>query len=913
MLFRPYITKAVFRKSFQNAFSNPTAYVFMTLFIAACSILQFSWADTFFLNNLAELSPLNDNFPMLLLFFIPVLAMNVWAEEKKLSTEEFLLTLPATEFEIILGKFIALIVQYTLSLALTLPMLLMLYSIGTPDAGMLVGNYISYFLLGAAMISVSMVASMLTANSTVAFILGVLFNAILMFLGQFLDTLSSIKGLGFLQKVGLEEQSGLLYQFQENVSGLLTINGIFYFLFIVVIMLYINMILIRKRHWQSGGTQNKLKYHYIFRTVLLIVILISMQRTLSYTAWRSDLTSEKLYSFSDSSKKLIKSIEKPVFIEAYISDQVPQNLVETRKNILNTLRELSAASNGKVQVKINRTEAKSKEARSARNKYNIQAHKTQELKDGQVSIKDIYLAAAISCGANQEIIPNFSPGIPVEYELTRTIRVVNESQRKKVGILMTDAELIANRKIGFFERHTEWQIVKELRKQYNITVVDPKADYPDDLDVLLAVLPSSLTQKSIDRLEAYMLSGGKTLILDDPLPIIDPFLSPNQLSKSARKATAEGQRVNLDLKGDIQKFYNNLGIEVEKNSIAFSSYNPHPTLANQPPEFLFLSPSQNSFNTESSITKDLQEILTIYAGHIVKSPEGWTQMTPLLQSSKIDSGNSPWGTHMDMAMGALPPRWKDRSKIHNRFKSNDTQILAVKIQGERTYTPEPEKADDNKEKKEEIKLEPIQQSINSIVVTDIDFISDVFFNLRRQGNNQFNFNNVSFVLNAIDSLAGDESFVELRSRHRRHRTLTHIDNIRTELVKERTKIIQDAEVEAAIQLQNAQAALDKKLRVIEENKELKKEDKDRMLSTVRNHHAQLFSVQKAEIELEKQEKIRNAEDNVSQTLNENRQKIILMSTALPPMLPFFMGLIIFALRRKREMSHISESRLKEVK
>ena len=911
MIFRPYICKAMFKKSFQNAYSNPTAYVFMTMFIAASAILQYSWGDTFFLNNLAELSPLNEHFPLLLLFFIPVLSMNVWAEEKKLSTEEFLLTLPATEFEIIIGKFLGLILQYFVSLILTTPLLIMLYTLGNPDLGMLFGNYLSYMLLGSAMISVSMVASILTSNSTVAFILGVVFNAILMFVGTFLDILSSVKGLGFLARAGLEEQSGLLYQFQENVSGLLTFNGVFYFLFIIVIMLYLNMVLIKKRHWATGSAQNSMKYHYALRTIFLLIILVTMQRVLSYSAWRADLTSEKLYSFSDSSKKLISTIDKPVFIEAYISHEVPQNLVETRKNVLNTLRELEAVSNGKVQVNVHKTEAKSKEARNALDKYNIKAQKTKELKDGQVSIKDIYLSAAISCGANQEIIPQFSPGIPVEYELTRTIRVVNESQRKKLGVLMTDAELIANRKIGFFERNTEWQIVKELRKQYNVTVVDPKSDYPDDLDVLLAVLPSSLTQKSIDRLQSYVLSGGKTLILDDPLPIIDPFLSPNQLSKSARRDTAEGKRVNLDLKGDIESFYRELGIEVEKISIAFSSYNPHPTLANQPPEFLFMTGAQESFNDSNAITKDLQELLMIYSGHMDLIENSWTQVTPLIQSSKIDSGNSPWGTHMETAMGALPPRFKDRSKIHNRFVTNKPQIVAAEISGERDYTPEV--SEEEKAKEDFVPPKAMKQKVDAIVVTDIDFISDIFFNLRSQGSQQFNFNNVSFVLNAIDRLAGDDSFIALRSRHRKHRTLTYIDNIRTELVKERTKIIQDAEVEAAIQLQNAQRDLDIKLSEIEKNTELKKEDKERMLATVKNHHSQLFAVKRQEIKLEQDNKVRDAEENVSQQLNQNRQKIILMSTVLPPLLPFFIGLIIFALRRKREMTHISENRLKEAK
>src|SRR5687768_6375033 len=177
---------AVLKRNFVGYFANPTGYVFLCLFVFLTSVAAF-WPHDFFIANLANLDQLNQYIAMILLVFVPAITMSIWAEERRQGTDELLLTLPAADFDIVIGKYLAAASIYTVSLLFSqFANYWILVSLASDveqgvvdvDTGLFFTTYFGYWLMGMSMLAVGMVASFLTRNLTVSFILGMLFNAI---------------------------------------------------------------------------------------------------------------------------------------------------------------------------------------------------------------------------------------------------------------------------------------------------------------------------------------------------------------------------------------------------------------------------------------------------------------------------------------------------------------------------------------------------------------------------------------------------------------------------------------------------------------------------------------------------------------------------------------------------------------
>ncbi|GMO56529.1 MAG: ABC transporter permease [Termitinemataceae bacterium] len=222
---------------------SPAFYVITLFFLLFTSIWLFNF-NNFFVKDQAILRPYFAAFPLIFVLIVPAITMKTWAEERKLGSVELLLTMPFSEWDLVLGKFLACFATLCIMVFLTIPLPLSLLPLGFFDGGVIVSEYAGVLLLGASATALGLLLSSLSKNQVSAFLGSAAVMLTVMFINQVPFTQSVHPVIAsFCNFVSLS------FHFESFAKGLLDSRDFLFFLLSAVLFLYLNTRVITFRKW----------------------------------------------------------------------------------------------------------------------------------------------------------------------------------------------------------------------------------------------------------------------------------------------------------------------------------------------------------------------------------------------------------------------------------------------------------------------------------------------------------------------------------------------------------------------------------------------------------------------------------------------------------------------------------------
>ena len=698
------------------------------------------------------------------------------------------------------------------------------------------------------------------------------------------------------------------------------------------------MVLIGRRHWLGGRDGTSLLWHFVLRACFLFVIVVSGVLIVQHSALnraRIDISDEKVSTLSPSTLKLLNKLggenedgqADPINVTAYIGNDIPSEFVRTKYDLVNLLREFDALGGSRINVDLQQgIEPFSKQAVLASKRYGIRPQEFSTQSRGIKRDAEVILGLAVASGVERVVVPFLPYGTPVEYELMRSINTVSQNQRKTIGIVLTDAVIqgaVVPGPQGKTVRLPVLKIVRELAKQYDIEQVNASSEIdlwvsgeegePDQrrYSMLLVAQPSKMSEAEMSNLILAIESGQPTAIFEDPFP--------NSFSFKRHVPGTFGPRV-LNRGGqpaDIQKLWKALDIDTDRLSAGNGKYvpwivwqpesfNPYPKDKRLSlPELVIVKdvdPLNPAINRDHPATSRIDELFFQYAGYVSPTKTTELEFTPLV---KVNGAGRLRG---DLAMPQVPPAARDSQ----RGLADGQFVLACHIKGAKCDESDSSAA-------------PSKDRTNVIYVADLDVLSDYFVDIRNEpirDGIEFFFQDMSFVLNIVDALAGEDTFLGLRNRRFRHVTLGKIETQKEKELQKVFELNNQYEIDFKIEVEKVRADARKKLRPLEnEIKDLEdRRDarkpydaaalaaKQGILKQQQQEQEQKLRVSVQELNNSLNEKKRQADLDAELAIQEIQRTYKLAAVVLPVIPPFLLGLFVFTRRRLREREGISKER-----
>ena len=426
------ITWQVAKKEMKLFLSSPIAWLFFVTF-AAVTLFVFFWAEAFFARNIADVRPMFEWMPILLILLCSTLTMRMWSEERRAGTLEHVLTQSAPLWSFALGKFLACLGLLLMALVVMLPLPISLSFVATIDWGPIVAGYLATLLLGSAYLSIGLFVSSRTQNQIVSLIGSVAVCGFFYILGHAVITRTlGQSGSELMQAIGTGAR------FDAITRGVVDVSDLAYYISLTLIFMVLTVYGLEKERWTSTITRPRHR-RWQLGTALLVLNAIALNLWIGQLdSWRLDTTRGKQYTLSDTTRNYLAQLQEPLTLRGYFSARTHPLLSPLVPQMKDLLREYEVAGNGRVRVEFIDPMSNPEAEEEANQQYGIEPVPFQVADRYQSSIVSSYFDVLVQYGDEFEVL-GFRDLIDIkmqsesdldvqlrnpEYDLTKSIRRV---------------------------------------------------------------------------------------------------------------------------------------------------------------------------------------------------------------------------------------------------------------------------------------------------------------------------------------------------------------------------------------------------------------------------------------------------------------------------------------------------------
>lgn len=341
--------KRIAQKEIALFFASPIAYLFIGAFIAI-TLFIFFWGESFFSRNIADVRPMFEWMPLLLIFLCSTLTMKLWSEERRSGTIEYVHTQSVPLWHFVLGKFLGCVSLLSIAMIMTLPLPITVSILAELDWGPVISGYLAVLLLGSAYIAIGLAVSARNDNQIVSLITACFIGGLFYFIGS-----SAFTDFFGHQSAEFFRQLGTGSRFEDITRGVLDVRDLYYYISLTLVFLALNTYFLEQERWAINTKQNihKSRYHQHWQmiTALLVINLLSANLWLSQLPQlRLDTTAGKQYSISETTESYLAQLQEPMLIRGYFSQKTHRLLAPLVPQVKDLLEEYEVAAKGRVRV-----------------------------------------------------------------------------------------------------------------------------------------------------------------------------------------------------------------------------------------------------------------------------------------------------------------------------------------------------------------------------------------------------------------------------------------------------------------------------------------------------------------------------------------------------------------------------------